>query len=172
VRFRFAFGQRGPTVNAATPLVCDGNLFVTASYGVGAVMAAIGEKEAKTIWKGPDAISSQYATSLYVDGVLYGSDGRADQPPVHLKAVDAKTGRVLWSEEDYGVAHLIYADGRAIAVKEDGALILWKPSAKKFEQLAMTGKGSTTRALPALAGGRLFVRDDKALRCYQVGAPP
>ena len=31
VRFEFPYGQRGPTVTAANPLVVDGNLFVSAS---------------------------------------------------------------------------------------------------------------------------------------------
>src|SRR5206468_8577219 len=37
----FPFGKRGPTVNAATPLVFGNKLFVTSSYGVGAVLASL-----------------------------------------------------------------------------------------------------------------------------------
>ncbi len=42
VLFRFPFGARGPTVNAANPLVLGDHLFVSASYGVGAQWAKIG----------------------------------------------------------------------------------------------------------------------------------
>ncbi len=39
VLFQFPFGQRGPTVNAANPLVFGDHLFVSSSYGVGAQWA-------------------------------------------------------------------------------------------------------------------------------------
>jgi outer membrane protein assembly factor BamB len=169
-RFRFAFGKRGPTVNAAVPLVCDGNLFVTASYGIGSVMAKIEKDKAPEVWSGGDAMASQYTTCVYLDGVLYGTDGRADQPPAHLRAIDAKTGRVLWSEEEFGVAHVIAADGKLLALKEDGTLVLFKPSKEKFAALS-TAKvlEGTTRAIPALSGERIYVRDTTKLKCLEVG---
>jgi outer membrane protein assembly factor BamB len=168
-RFRFAFGKRGPTVNAAVPLVCDGNLFVTASYGIGSVMAKIEKDKAPEIWSGGDAMASQYTTCVYLDGVLYGTDGRADQPPAHLRAIDAKTGRVLWSEDEFGVAHVIAADGKLLALKEDGTLVLFKPSKENFAALA-TAKvlEGTTRAIPALGGGKLYVRDVGLLKCLHL----
>lgn len=169
IRFRFPFGKRGPTVNAAIPLLCDGELFVTASYGIGAILAHPDKTAAKTIWQS-DAISSQYTSSLYQDGVLYGTDGRADQPPAHLKALDAKSGETLWTEDSFGVAHLIEADGKIIALKDDGTLTLFKPSKQKFEQLA-TAKilEGTTRAIPALAAGNLYARDSEILKCWSIG---
>src|SRR5690606_38902935 len=79
VRFRFPFGQRGPTVNAATPLVFENNrLFVSAAYGVGAVLAEITPQAAKTVWANDESMSSQYATCVYRQGHLYGIDGRED----------------------------------------------------------------------------------------------
>src|SRR6185295_9030292 len=50
VRFRFPFGARGPTVNAATPLVLGDHLFVSSSYGVGARWAKIDKGGAKELW--------------------------------------------------------------------------------------------------------------------------
>jgi outer membrane protein assembly factor BamB len=170
VRLSFAFGKRGPTVNAATPLVCDGNLFVTASYGIGAVMTRIEADRAVDVWRGDESMSSQYTTCVYHDGVLYGCHGRADQPPAHLRAVDAKTGRVLWSEDGFGVAHLIAADEKLLAVKDDGTLVLFAPSKKEFRQLASAKVlDGTTRAIPALSGGKLYVRDADTLKCLEVG---
>jgi hypothetical protein len=175
VRFRFAFGKRGPTVNAAAPLVCDGNLFVTSSYGIGAVMSKIESDRAAEIWRGVDSMSSQYTTCIYTDGVLYGCDGRADQPPSHLRAVDARTGRVLWSEEGFGVAHLVRADGKFLALKDDGTLVLLAPSKQQDHALATLASvqvlDRAARAVPALAGGRLYVRDTDTLKCLDV-APP
>ncbi|MEX0711628.1 MAG: PQQ-binding-like beta-propeller repeat protein, partial [Pirellulales bacterium] len=49
--WRIRFGARGPTVNAANPLVLDGHVFVSASYGVGALYADVRHAEPKTVWK-------------------------------------------------------------------------------------------------------------------------
>ena len=61
----FAFGKRGPTVNAATPLIVGDKLFVTSSYSVGAELASLSGKE---IWSNDDRMSSQYATPVEKDG--------------------------------------------------------------------------------------------------------
>ena len=78
VRFRFPFGQRGATVNAATPLVCDLGLFVTANYGVGARLAKISRDGFELIWENDESLSSQYPTPVIRDGFLYGVHGRED----------------------------------------------------------------------------------------------
>ncbi|MEX0585963.1 MAG: PQQ-binding-like beta-propeller repeat protein, partial [Pirellulales bacterium] len=171
VRFRFPFGKRGPTVNAATPLVCDGKLFVSASYGVGSIMATIGADEARPLWAADDAISSQYSTSIYEKGHLYGIDGRSDDDlPCTLRAVDAATGKVLWKEETR-VGSLIFADGKLLILLEDGTLTLARVSPKGYQALASAKVlAGTTRALPALASGALYVRDSDTLKCLEVGA--
>ena len=50
VRFTLPFGKRGPTVNAANPIVIGRNVFLSASYGIGATFASIGKTEAKVQW--------------------------------------------------------------------------------------------------------------------------
>jgi outer membrane protein assembly factor BamB len=169
VRFTFPFGKRGPTVNAATPLVCDGKLFVSASYEIGSMMTTIGKDKATPLWTADDAISSQYATSIYDKGRLYGIDGRSDDGlPVTLRAVDAATGKVLW-KENVQVGHLLFADGKLIMLLEDGTLKLAAVSPKAYRELA-TAKVLTgaTRALPALAAGALYVRDTDTLKCLDL----
>jgi outer membrane protein assembly factor BamB len=169
VRFQFPFGARGPTVNAANPVVLDGHLFLTASYGVGAVWAKIGKTSAQTIWKNDSTLSSQYPTPIAHGGHLYGIDGRQDVGVARLRCIDPRTGKVLWSEEDFGMATLILADGKLVIVKSDGDLVLARPSPERFEKLAAARiSDSTHRALPALAGGLLYVRDESTLRCLDL----
>ncbi len=107
IRFQFPFGQRGATVNAATPLVFDGRLFVTANYGVGARLVQIGNGEVEPIWENDESLSSQYPTPVYRDGFLYGIHGREDVGVGQLRCVEATTGKVRWSVPDFGMAHLI-----------------------------------------------------------------
>ncbi|MCI0361543.1 MAG: PQQ-binding-like beta-propeller repeat protein [Planctomycetaceae bacterium] len=167
----FPFGERGPTVNAATPLVSGGKLFVTASYGVGAryaaldaapnaaTSAALNSATAKTIWGDDDTLSSQYATPVLHNGFLYGTHGREDVGVAQLRCVEAATGKVRWNQEGYGVANVILAEDMLLIVGARGRLALAKASSAKYEELASCELvQGVSRALPALSGGRLYVR--------------
>jgi len=174
VAFEFPFGKRGPTVNAATPLVFDGHLFVTSSYGVGAQLARITQAAPTPIWASDEALSSQYNTPVYHDGYLYGIHGREDLGIAELRCVRAKTGETEWSVDQFGVAHIILAGDKMLLVKIDGQIVLAKVSPESFMKLAQTlPLGTTTRSLPALAGGNLYVRDNlgdgSTLRSLRVG---
>ncbi len=175
VRFQFPFGRTGPTVNAATPLVFDGHLFVTASYGIGAELARISGGQPVTMWSSDDVLSSQYTTSVYDGGYLYGIDGREDIGTARLRCVEAKTGKVKWTEEDFGVAHMILADGKLLILKIDGQLVLAEASSAQYVELASARVSSQlTRSLPALSDGRLYVRNNPTnstgeLKCLVVG---
>ena len=170
VRFSFPFGQRGPTVNAATPLVFGQNLFLTANYGVGAKSVTIGAKDATPVWASDESLSSQYASPIYAAGYLYGIHGREDVGVPDLRCVEAQTGKVQWSETRFGTAHLILVREQLLVFAVDGRLVLAKASPRGFQTLA-TAKISeaVTRALPALADGRLYFRENAngvgTLRC-------
>jgi len=175
VGFRREFGKRGPTVNAATPLVIDGHLFLTASYGVGAVYAKIDGAELKSVWANDRSLSSQYATPVHHEGFLYGNDGREDIGVASFRCLDLKTGRVAWQVEDFGVAHAIRAGDKLLICKINGEVILARANPKRFEKLGTAQiMDNTARAIPALSGGRLYWRDNTdggggTLKCVQVG---
>jgi len=155
----FPFGKRGPTVNAATPLLFDGKLFTTASYGVGAELAALDGASAKPLWSNDDTMSSQYATPLVHNGFLYGIHGREDVGVAELRCVEVATGNIRWSKSGYGVAHLILAGDKLLIQKADGHIALAATDPAKYRELAAARvTAGPTRALPALAHGRLYVR--------------
>ncbi|MGD9723064.1 MAG: PQQ-binding-like beta-propeller repeat protein [Pirellulales bacterium] len=170
VRFRFPFGARGPTVNAANPLILGDHLFVSASYGVGAKWAKIGAQAATTEWESDDVMSSQYTTCVESGGFLYGIDGRQDVGVARLRCVDPRQGKVLWTKEGFGTGSLILADGKLVILSTEGVLTLANPSPQEFQPLATARLfDSTVQALPALASGRLLARDTKTLKCFRVG---
>jgi len=170
VRWTFPFGQRGPTVNGATPVVLPGGrLFVTASYGIGGVCAVFDRTMAAPVWQGVEPLASQYCTPIHLDGRFYCIDGRDDLPPAALECVDAATGRVLWTDPSVGYGTLVAADGKLIAVQADGDVLLVRADPTGPDVLARTRPlRGTIRALPALASGRLYIRDDRELVCLDV----
>jgi outer membrane protein assembly factor BamB len=170
VRFRFPFGQRGPTVNAATPLVVNGHLFVSSSYGVGAVWAKLTSDSAEELWRSGDVMSSQYTTCVFYAGALFGIDGRQDLPPAHLRCFDPVTKKILWTEENFGTGNIILAGDKLLIMKTDGELVLAAADKSRFRPLARAQVlDGTAQPLPALANGLLYVRDEETLKCLRVG---
>jgi outer membrane protein assembly factor BamB len=169
IRFEIPFGMRGPTVNGANPTVMGDRLFMTASYGIGALFGKINDASVDKLWESNDLISSQYATCIAEGGVLYGIHGRDDQGRASLRSIDPDKQKVLWEKEDFGYATLLFADGKLLAQKTDGTLVLLKASPSQYSELASIQIFNTkTFALPALASGRLYVRDDHTLKCLDL----
>jgi hypothetical protein len=171
IRFRFEFGQSGPTVNGANPvLVGKDHLFLTASYGIGAAYAEIDGNAAKPLWRSDALYSSQYCTPVEIDGALFGIDGRQDGPPGDLKCFDPASRKTYWTETGFGYGAIIAADSKLLIARTDGQLTLAEASESGFRPLADAKVFSgTVRALPALSNGRLYLRNDDTLKCLQVG---
>jgi hypothetical protein len=118
-------------------------------------------------------MSSQYTTCVLHDDYLYGVDGRQDLGVARLRCIEPLTGRVLWTEDGFGMATLILADEKLVIMKSDGTLVLARPSPKGFQPLgsARLFRG-TVRALPALSDGLLSVRDGRTLKCVDLRPAP
>jgi outer membrane protein assembly factor BamB len=169
VRFRIPFGQRGPTVNGATPVVMDKHVFLSASYGIGARWIGVSEDGANVEWNRDDLMSSQYCTSVRQHGTLYGVDGRQDGAPGNLRSFDPASGELHWSEASFGMATLIRAKDTLLAMKTDGQLVLVDATPDQYRELARWQLlNGTTRALPALSEGRFYVRDENTLKCFDL----
>ncbi|MDF1745432.1 MAG: PQQ-like beta-propeller repeat protein [Gimesia sp.] len=169
VLFQFPFGKRGPTVNGASPVLVKDYVFATSSYGVGSFWGKIDQLNTSEIWRNHEIMSSQYTTPIEYGGTLIGIDGRQDIGPTRLLCFDPQTKKVNWSQDDFGYATLLEADNKLILMKTDGTLVLAEASREKYKELGRARVlNSTTRALPALSNGRLFVRDEKTLKCLQL----
>jgi outer membrane protein assembly factor BamB len=159
VLWSIPFGARGPTVNGAVPLVFDQQLFLSASYRVGAQLLDIHGPKPSRIWSNDHSLSSQYTSFVVHEGYIYGTHGREDIPPAHLRCIDAKTGTVKWTAENHGMTHVIRVDDRLLLLDIQGTLSLARTNPNKFERLAKaTITSSGTRAVPALAHGVLYLR--------------
>ena len=167
VLWSFPFGSRGPTVNAANPVLLGDRLFLTASYGVGAALSKVSADGATELWASDEVLSSQYTTPIEHEGALFGIHGRQDAGVAALRCIDPATQKVFWSEEGFDYATLIKADGKLLIQKTDGTLALARPDKTTYRELAQAKVTKTTaRALPAVADGLYFVRDETTLYCY------
>ena len=88
------------SVNAATPLVIGRQIFLSATYETGAALLEVNGDRLAPVWSNDDTLSSHYATPVHHNGTLYGFHGRQEFGP-SFRAVDLKTGKVHWSEEQF-----------------------------------------------------------------------
>ena len=159
----FPFGRSGPTVNAATPLVIGDKLFVTASYNIGAELRQLSGSSARQLWANDETLSSQYNTPVEHNGYLYGIHGREDAGAAELRCIELASGKVKWSRAGFGCAHAILAGDKILLVGVRGKLTLIAANPSKYEELGSGNLGRhDLRALPALAGGRLYARTSDA----------
>jgi outer membrane protein assembly factor BamB len=169
VRYEFPWHARSRTsVNAATPLVVDDYVFVSSSYGTGAVLLQVGTSKLEKVWASDDALTNHYATSVYRDGFLYGYHGRQEEGP-SLRCVEFKTGKVRWSVDGFGGGTITLAGDKLLIVRESGEMILASATPSAFQKISEARiLPATVRAYPAIAGGRMYIRNEKTLICLDL----
>jgi outer membrane protein assembly factor BamB len=164
--------------SSATPARA-GDILVGSAITYGSVGLMLesksGKPSAKEIWKN-EALTSYFSTPVAVgQDMLYLVTGT--KPPslsntATLHCVEAKTGRVLWSKSKVGTYHaslLRTGDNKLLMLEEPGNLVLIDPDPKGYRELARAKICGEAWAHPALANGKLYVRDNKEIICIQLG---
>ncbi len=150
-------------VNAATPIIQDGQVFISSGYGFGCAVAKFTLKSCEEVWRNKN-MKNHVNSCVLVNGYLYGFD-ESD-----LKCLDWKTGEVKWANRSYGKGSLIVADGKLILYGQGGKLGIAEVSPEAFKEVcafqAMTGQN--TWAHPVLANGHLYVRNIDTLAAFEV----
>jgi outer membrane protein assembly factor BamB len=173
VRYQYRWRARmAASVNAATPIVVGDRIFLSASYGTGAVLLQVAGNAVKPLWSGDQSMSNHYSTSIYKDGYLYGFDGRQEFGQT-LRCIELSTGKVMWNVDGFGAGTLLIAGEALVIMRESGELALAPASPKgfRFNARAQLLPG-VVRAYPALADGRFFVRNERQLRAFDLRAAP
>lgn len=155
------FGQRGPTVNAATPIpIARGTFLLTASYGIGSTLLQVAESGLRTVYEGDSVMSSQYNTPVLIGQRIVGIDGREDGA-AGLVAFDPITRDVFWTQRGTGTANLLAVGKTVLTLDLEGKLTLLDPSQSTPKVLGSTSlPAGTYRALPALTSDGLVVRNN------------
>jgi outer membrane protein assembly factor BamB len=155
----------------ATPIV-DGQTVIYSGPGGGTVALKVekqGDKfTAKQLWKEKQA-PHQYNTPVLKDGVLYGLTGAGKA--TNLFCMDAKTGKVLWTDSaKRGECGTVLDAGNVlVALSSDNDLVVFQPSPMAFKEIARYKVADTPSwSYPILAGNRVFVKDRDSVALWTI----
>ena len=150
------------SVNVATPIIIDDHIFISAEYGPGAGLFRVANGQLEEQWTSNNVMSNHYATSVHHEGLLYGYHGRQEYGP-SFRAVDLFTGAVRWEVEDFGAGTVTLAGDILLIMRESGELWIVEASGEALMRARAQILPPTVRAYPALAHGRLYVRNEDTL---------
>ena len=157
--------------------VAKGDLVYTGGAGKGGGAVRIkkgddGKIVAEQIYFSPK-LPTAIGGAVLVGDLLFGTTGKA------MLCSDFKTGEVKWEENALGAASLCVADGRLYLHGENGDVALAEPTAEGYrEKGRFTPPAQPKRlsqmekawAYPVVANGKLYIRDQASLWCYEVKA--
>ncbi len=156
--------------NIATPIAFGNYVFISSDYGKGCALLEItaepgGGLHASRVYE-HNRMRNTFASSVRSGDCIFGFD-RTD-----LVCMDVRTGRILWRQQGnppFGKGTLLAADGHLIILGESGTLTLAAATGEGYrEEASYRVSPSKCWTVPALAGGRLYVRDESQLVCLDL----
>jgi outer membrane protein assembly factor BamB len=176
VRWQFPFKDQ--LNESSTTPVKAGDLYIASSVTAGTVAVRVADQDgkpaARQVWKNP-TLTCYFSTPvpagpdhlLMVTGVA-----SLTNPSITLRCVELATGKEAWNRPKVGKYHaalLRLADGNLLMHDDHGDLTLLAPNVKQYQELAKSKACGPTWAHPAVAGGKVYVRDNKELVCLSLG---
>lgn len=174
--------SQGYDEHSAFPLYSEPLLMVASPFRGGAMAYRMTSTDAtigaEVAWQTPK-LSNDVASSLVVDGFIYGFDLRDAQSKAQrpsrgeFRCLDWQTGRVQWSSDVPGHANVTAADGKLVLFNDRGELLLLKQNPERYEELGRVSLfgDEICWTTPALSDGRLFLRTQKWAACVYLGRP-
>ncbi len=170
-------------INVAQPIpLGDDSFFISSGYGSGSGVVQItknGETWShKELWKENRVMLSKFSSPVKRGDYIYGlSDG-------WMECINAKTGESEWKQKleqtkgaAYGHGQVLLADDRILVLSEFGELILLEATPKELKELGRidaltegprTKGGVKTWNYPAIADGKIYVRNEAQMACFDL----
>jgi len=158
------------SINVSQPIIVDRNrVFISAGYGKGAALVEVsgnGDKTlaARTVWEN-NAMKNKFNSSVLHNGHIYGLDEGI------LTCVNVATGERKWKGGRYGYGQVLLAGGNLLVSTEDGEIVLVRATPEQHSEVAkFSALEGRTWNVPAIANGRLLVRNTTHMACYNLAA--
>ena len=188
VHWRISFPPSRMPIGIATPVLHNGELFVTSFYdGSMLVKLSSDEPTARKVWHkvGPnerktEALQSIISTPLRLGDYIYGVDSYGE-----LRCLEASTGKRIWEDRSavprarWANIHFVQNGDRTFMFNERGELLIGKLSPQGFQEIDRTKliaptkpqlnqRGGVCWSHPAFASRKVFVRNDREIACFSL----
>ena len=154
-------------INVSQPIMVDRNrFFISSGYGKGAALVEVkgsgNSFTASTVWENNN-MKNKFNSSVLYNGYVYGLDEGI------LVCLDVNTGERKWKDGRYGYGQIILAGSHLIVTSDKGDVALVKATPNAYTEVArFTAVQGKTWNYPALAGGRLLVRNSTEMAAYDI----
>jgi outer membrane protein assembly factor BamB len=162
--------------SSTTPIKV-GDTVVGSSVTAGSVALKVTAKDGKWTaereWLKPD-LTCYFSTPVVVGKHLYMVNGAASltNPTITLRCVELGTGTVAWERKNVGKYHAAIVrtgDDNLLMLDDKGELILFAADPAGYKELAKAKVCGPTWAHPAVADGKVYLRDERELICVPLG---
>jgi outer membrane protein assembly factor BamB len=154
-------------INVSQPIMVDRNrFFISSGYGKGAALVEVKGSgntfTATTIWENNN-MKNKFNSSVLHNGYVYGLDEGI------LVCLDVNTGERKWKEGRYGYGQVLLAGDHLIVTSDKGDVALVKATPSQYTEVArFTALQGQTWNYPAIASGRLLVRNSNEMAAYDI----
>ncbi len=156
-------------INASQPIIVDRNrFFISSGYGKGAALVELtgsgNSFSPRVVWENIN-MKNKFNSSVLHEGHVYGLDEGI------LSCLDLNTGARKWKGGRYGYGQVLLASGHLIVMSDAGELALVKASPDGYSEVARFAaiEGKTWN-YPAIAGGRLLVRNANQMAAFNIAS--
>lgn len=161
--------REGKTAVVTTPIIQDDLVFVTSAYGVGCNAFKISQSgdawAAEEIYANT-GIANHHGGVVLLDGHVYGSSGGT------FRCLNLESGELAFNERSAGKGATVFADGHFYLRSENGPVALIEATPEGLVERGRFDQPERSRAKawahPVVANGKLYLRDQDVLLCYDV----
>jgi len=164
--------RQGQTAVVPTPIFHDNYVYVTSGYGVGCNLFKISksgtEFSTEQVYANRDMQNHHGGVVLVGEHVYGHSDSRG------WTCQELKSGEVVWAEKQkLGKGSIAYADGHLyLRAENQGTVVLIEATPKGYIEKGRFQPPDRSQrdiwAHPVVFGGKLYLRDQDVLLCYDV----
>ena len=160
------------TANCMTPVFHETKVFYSSAYNSGCALLEL-KPNRQGLVRAEEVYFNRYMMNhhggvVLVDGYLYGYHNAI------LTCMEFETGKVMWKDRSVGKGSLTYADGHLYLLSQKNVVGLAEASPEGYKEKSrfnIEDQGWPSWAHPVVCGGKLYVRNQGLLTCYNIKAP-
>jgi outer membrane protein assembly factor BamB len=155
---------------AASPVVTDDLVYMSAGYKVGALLLKVlsGDKT-EDVWFKERELMNHWSTPVIHQGHIYGLFGFKDYGTAPLQCVELETGIVKWSSPGYGQGNCILVGDQLVVLSDTGEVAIVAANPSEYTEITkadvLDGKCWST---PAYSDGKLYIRSTVEGACIKL----